>query len=273
MCRLPAGARVVIKLLRRLFFAYLVLLIVLAFFGKHLATQGPTPILGDSSTVLFYHNHSETFRNENGSITVYDGADADPPLATEATTTVLKCNIMQQIPYSFYTVTGYVGMVSWMTPPLSEDYMVDGTVTIYIWLSSNDVNVQGSGYAVAITDMDENENVVGDPFYKYFYNAGKVLSEQPTEYSLSVNINHVFPKNHKLAFEAIVGSTTQGWTANVYFDSPDRNSRAVLPGSIVVVPEFEKGVLTLLLSMTASAAFIVVRCKRRESAQRTLKVV
>jgi len=263
----------VIKLLRRLFFAYLVLLIILPFFGKHLATQGPPPILGDSSTVLFYHNHSEIYRNENGSITVYDGADGDPPLATEATTTVLKCNIMQQIPYSFYTVTGYVGMVSWITPSLSEDYVVDGTVTIYIWLSSSDVNVQGSGYAVAITDLDEKGNVVGDPFYKYFYNAGKVLSEQPTEYSLSVNINHVFAKDHKLAFQAIVGSTTQGWTANVYFDSPDRNSRAVLPGSLVVVPEFEKEALTLLLTITVSAAFIVVRRKRRQSAQRILKIV
>jgi len=192
---------------------------------------------------------------------MYDGADVESPLGTDAARIVLRCAIMRPIQYLFSTYTAYVGVVQWTTPPLSEDYMAGGTVTMFAWLSSEDVAPQVSGYGMAIADLDENGNVVGELFYNYNYASGKVFSANPTEYTISVNINHVFLKNHKLAFEVIVGSTTQGWTASVYFDSLDRNSRAVLPGSPVVVPELENGAFALAITVMVVATFLVFRKK------------
>jgi hypothetical protein len=110
------------------------------------------------------------------------------------------------------------------------------------------VDPQVSGYGIAVVDLDENGKVAGDIFYNYRYVDGKILSTQPTVYSLSLNMNHLFLKGHKLAFQILVGSTIQGWMANVYFDSPDKDSRAVLPGS-AVVPEFEGEALTFALTV------------------------
>jgi hypothetical protein len=171
---------------------------------------------------------------------------------------------MQQVAYSFYTVTAYVGMVSWLTQPLSEDYSLVGTVTVYVWLSGGDVNTQISGYGVAVSDLDENGNFVGDPFYTYRYVDGKILSTEPTECSLSLTINHVFAKDHKLVFQVIVGSTTQGWMVDVYFDSPDRNSRAIIPGSPAIVLELEKETLTLVLVAALGATFFLSRRKKSQ---------
>ena len=259
ICGLVSGACVVTKLLIQVLSACFILVIIFPYVGRGVTFPS---VQGDSSTILYFHNRSEKYRNENMSITVYDGADGEPPLGTEVTA-IVKCQITQHVQYSFFPVTFYLGFVSWITQPLSDDYAIDGTITRYVWMSSGDVNTPASGYALAVADLDENDNVAGGPFYNYYYNAGKVLSAEPTEYSLTISISHVFPKDHKLAFQTVVGTTAQGWTANVHFDSADRNSRVVLPGSPAVIPEFGKEAVTLILVVTAAVGFFVVRCGRR----------
>jgi len=270
MCLLPTEAYTVTKLQRELFMATLILLILLASFGTCFPLQRLPRVSSEPSNVFFYHNRSETYRNENESIFMFDGADIESPLGTDAARVLLRCAIMRQIQYLFSTYTAYVGVVQWTTPPLSEDYIAGGTVTMFAWLSSEDVAPQISGYGMAIADLDENGDVIGDLFYNYNYATGKAISTNPTEYTISVNINHVFLKNHRLAFEVIVGSTTQGWTANVYFDSPDRNSRAVLPGNPVVVPELKHGASVLAMTVMVAATFLICRKKLKHTLKREI---
>jgi len=255
---------------KRLALSSFALLLVVAHFGRGLMPVQVVPVLGDP-TPLFFHDRAQIYRSENGSITVYDGADEEPPLDTEATVTGLRCEIMQQVPYSFFSVTAFVGVVSWVTQPLSQDYIVDGTVTVYIWLSSSDVNVAASGYAFGVTDLDEKNNVVGEPFYNYIYNAGKVISDEPTEYSLSMRINHVFGAGRRLGFQVLIGSTTQGWSAYVHFDSPDRNSRAELSSTVLLVPEFQEDVPALVLAVAIIGTIVSAKCKKGTSASANSK--
>lgn len=180
-------------------------------------------------------------------------------MAGEAFSTVFRCKVVQQLPTAFFSTTVYVSLVSWITPLLAENYVASGVVSVSVWLSSDDENTQASGFMFMLTDQDENDNYVGDPFYNYFYQTGKAISSEPTEYSLNIDVNHVFVKGHKIAFEVILGSTTPGWTGNVYFDSPQRNSRALLPGTPMVVPEFREGLLLLGLTFMVPFAFFFRR--------------
>ena len=225
---------------------------------------GSLPRVFGDSAVFYFHNRSEIYRNENESIYVYDGADRNPPLAGEAFSTIFRCKVVQQLPTAFFGTTVYVSLVSWLTPPLTENYAASGVVSVSVWLSSNDESTQASGFMFMLTDQDENDNYVGDPFYNYFYETGKALSSEPTEYSLKIDVNHVFVKGHKIAFEVILGSTTPGWTGNVYFDSPERDSRALLPGTPMIVPEFQERLLLLGLTFTVPFVFFL----RRKTIQR-----
>ena len=251
------------KFIVRSFAVGLVLLLVLAYSEGFFQIEGSVLAQSESS-IFFYHNRLEIYRNKNESVFIYDNADLELPLAAEATVTVLKCSIMRQIQYMFTTVTAYVGMVQWISPPLSEDYLAAGSTTMHVWLSSSDVNPEISGYGIAVVDLDENGNVVGDIYYNYKYVDGKILSTEPTVYSLSLNMNHLFPKGHELAFQVLVGSTIQGWMANVYFDSPDRDSRAVLPGS-AAVPEFENRALAFTLSILLVVGFLLLKKKDKKT--------
>ena len=230
---------------------------------------GSLPKVFGDSTVFYFHNRSEIYRNENGSIYVYDGADHDPPLAGEAFSTVFRCNVVQQLPIGFFSTTVHASLVSWITPPLTEDYVANGIVSVSVWLSSDDENTQGSGFLFALTDQDENDNI-GDRYYNYFYETGKAISSKPTEYSLDISVNHVFVKGHKIAFGVILGSTTSGWTGNVYFDSEERDSRALLPGTPMIVPEFQERLLLLGLTFTVPFAFFLRRKRSKYSAALTI---
>ena len=121
----------------------------------------------------------------------------------------------------------------------------------------------------ALTDQDENDNI-GDRYYNYFYKTGKAISSEPTEYSLNISVNHVFVKGHKIAFGVILGSTTSGWTGNVYFDSEERDSRALLPGTPMIVPEFQERLLLLGLTFTVPFAFFLRRRRFKDSAALTI---
>lgn len=245
------------------FVAAMILLMVSAGLGEF--NQSLPKAFGDS-VVFYFHNRAEIYHNENGSIYVYDGADHDHPLANEAFSTFLTCNLVQQLPIPFFTTTVYASLVSWITPPLTEDYVADGFVSVYVWLSSDDEDTQASGILFALTDQDENDSV-GDRFYNYFYTTGRAISSEPTEYSLDISVNHLFVKGHKIAFGVILGSTTSGWTGNVYFDSQERDSRMHLPGIPMIVPEFHEGPLLLGLVIIASLV-IVFRGKILERQRR-----
>jgi hypothetical protein len=51
---------------------------------------------------------------------------------------------------------------------------------------------------------------------------------------------------------------------DVYFDSPDRNSRAIIPGSPAIVLELEKETLTLVLVAALGATFFLSRRKKSQ---------
>ncbi len=259
ICAAHWRENVMTRPIRVTFLTYIILLIMFTYFGGHLAS-GPPSVSAESSTTFFYHNRSLVFRNENDSVFIYENADLEPPSSTEPTTTALRCYVMRQIQYISTTIIGYLGLLQWATPPLSQDYAAVGIATMHVWLSSDDANPQISGYGMAIYDQDENGNILSDVFYNYNYVDGKALSAQPTAYSLTVNVNHVFLKNHRVLFQVLVGSTTQGWRANVYFDSSDRDSGAVVPGNAVVVPEFGKR--NLILVATAALTMLLLISKR-----------
>jgi len=197
------------------------------------------PVQGADPSLFFFHSYSKVYQSENGSVFVYDGADAEPPLSTAPTTTVLKCEILQNMQYSFFSFDVHIGVVYWVTQSLLEDYALDGVVTMQVWLSSSDADASGTGYGMGVADLDEKGSVI-KYFYNYRYASGTILSIEPTEYSLQVMVHHVFAKDHKLVFEVAVGSTKQGWMASVHFDSVNRDYKAVLPSGPVVIPESQR---------------------------------
>jgi hypothetical protein len=73
-------------------------------------------------------------------------------------------------------------------------------------------------------------------------------------------------RGQKLVFAVGVGSTSLAWRMKVYFDNQQYASRATLPSSVIVIPEFlETAVLItvvmFLLSLTKEWAGIPARRK------------
>jgi hypothetical protein len=174
---------------------------------------------------LTFHNYSVVLDEPNGSVIGFDGANGAPPAKSTADTANIKANISG----SFYGFSTYTGMALWAVQ-LPCDLHVKGAVAIKAYISSTSNPGFGAGYGMGVVDIDENNKNVNE-----FYTEGpqsmfsSPFTGTPTAFSLSTNVDYTFKKGHAIGFFVGVGSTAQGFTATVYFDSADRPSGATLP--------------------------------------------
>jgi len=181
---------------------------------------------------LTFHYYSVIQKADNGSFTIYDGADTKGPQQTTAFQTNVNSQIQGQTTFLGIQWTYWDGIVGWGYQ-LTDDVHVQGTVQITVYMSSSDTIsglISGAGYAFGLSDVDPNGNEI-----KQFEVDGpqsiesNPLTSSPKAYTLSVQVDYIFPKGDAIVFFAGAGATKQGFKFTVYFDSPDKNSGAALP--------------------------------------------
>lgn len=158
--------------------------------------------------------------------------------------------------------TVWIGSVGWVTQPTA----INGPIDFIVWLSSDDPPPSFSGVGVGVAILDQGDQVVGGYVYSHSYARGKILTATPTAYAFRVNFDRRILRGQKLVFAVGVGSTSLAWRMKVYFDNQQYASRATLPSSVIVIPEFlETAVLItvvmFLLSLTKEWAGIPARRK------------
>jgi hypothetical protein len=134
----------------------------------------------------------------------------------------------------------YVGYVAWFLP-VQHNSIVNGIVTVNVWLSSNANPGMGSGYFFALADI--NPSNLQDNFTPLSSNfqvqPGNVLPSSPTMISTSMFnepfqiSNHQFQTGRELAFFAGAGSGNPSWQFNAYFDGQDTPSYATVPSTLI----------------------------------------
>lgn len=187
----------------------------------------------ETSTIsLTFHNYEETIINS--SIYSYSGVDGCPPQVLNAYSISVEC----LTPGSFSGFSFYMGYVAWtLAEPIQKDLHVVGEIKMTVWMSSTDDLgfLQGSGFGMGLTDIDEDGNMVeifelvDEEGNVGGRGLGNVFSPTPTPYTMILDIeDYVFEKGHTIAFGVGFGSNKQGFSVNVFFDSPDNNSGATL---------------------------------------------
>ncbi len=133
----------------------------------------------------------------------------------------------------------YFGYVAWLLP-IQTLNQISGDVEITAWMSSDDGSGfgGGTGYFFALADLNP-QNPGDATFQNLWYdgtaNSGNVIGSSPRPLSTKdfgrpfKIMNHQFAAGRSLAFFAGAGSNKQGWRFNVYFDSADKASGAVVP--------------------------------------------
>lgn len=176
---------------------------------------------------LYFHCNRLMFASENLSVVVFDRADVDPPMRHDVT--VVEC--VSEIRQVVLFVTVWVGGVSWGSRRLLNDTRMLGSVRFYCWLSSEESLSfwEASGVGVGVAEVNAKGTVVWGPVYRYVYSFWSMLSSVPSEYSLTVDVDHLFRAGNHILFGVVVGSTRQGWRAKVHVDSADYPSRVVVP--------------------------------------------
>ena len=203
-----------------------------------------------------FHMYRPVYTNSNSSIFVYSGADTNPPTYASPPTTVVSCAVRQSAQVWFAQVDAWFGGVSWITQPLAEDMAIQGNVSMAIWMNAVDQDPTASGYAFGLAEVDGMGNPIGDQFYQYYYGFQNVLGRSPAPYRLVFSVNRTFTKGNILGFFVIVGSTTQNWHFQVYYDSANMNSSAELPTVSLPIPEFTQVglVVGMILALVCFAA-------------------
>jgi hypothetical protein len=201
-----------------------------------------------SADTFYFHFQSETYRNGNESVIVVEEANSTPP--ADSTPRVFEVTAsIKNATTIFGTI--WVGSIAWVTRALTQPAMFSGTATFTVWLSSDDVTPSFSGVGAGVAVLDQENQTVGNYHYSFDYAHGKVLTETPTLHSFTVQLDQLVSSGQRLVFAVGVGSTTEGWRMNVFFDNLQYPSRVQLPTNITVVPEFEPPtfLLTALISM------------------------
>ena len=187
-----------------------------------------------------FHMYRSIYKNSNSSVLIYDGANTNPPTYASAPNTLVSCAVHQSAQIWFTGVDAWLGGISWITQPLSEDMTIQGNVSMTVWMNTPDPAPIASGYAFGLTEADNTGNPIGNQFYQYKYGYGSSLDQSPTSFTLVFGVNRTFLKGNILGFFVIVGSATKEWHYQVHFDSPSMNSFAELPAMSVAVPEFSR---------------------------------
>jgi hypothetical protein len=178
---------------------------------------------------MIFHYYSLVSKAENGSLFIYDGADAVGPRLTDA----FKTTVTAQTEGTYSGFAYWSGALLWGIE-LHKDVHVSGTVEIRAYISSTFDNFgffDGAGYGMGLAEIDAE----GETLVQQFVTQGpqywmeNPFTATPAVYTLTVNVDHVFKKGNYLGFFVGAGSTVQGFTFTVYFDSPNCNSGASLP--------------------------------------------
>ena len=209
-----------------------------------------------------FHMYSLVYSNSNSSILIYNGADTNPPTYADPVTGQVSCSVRQSAQIWFAQADVWLGGVSWITQPLAEDVTIQGNVSMTVWMSTPDQETLASGYAFGLSEVDSMANPIGDPSYQYYYSLGSVLTPSRAPFQLAFTVNRTFTKGNILGFFVIVGSATEGWRYQVYFDSPSINSFAELPVLGVAIPEFSQAGLAISMTLAMLCSYAVVRRKK-----------
>jgi hypothetical protein len=248
---------------KRIVLVLLVLIANLALYAQFAPMVAADMQASQSSLVkMSFHMYTPVYSNSNSSILVYNGADTNPPTYSTPPTASVSCAIRQSTQIWFAAVDAWFGGVSWITQPLPEEMTIQGNVSMTVWLSAADSPPTVSGYALGLTEVDSMGNPIGDQSYQYTYGTGSVLTQSAAQYALVFGVNRTFAKGNILGFFVIVGSTTEGWHYQAYFDSPSMDSFVELPTISTAIPEFSQLGTVACMVLTMLCLGIIHRRKR-----------
>jgi hypothetical protein len=218
-----------------------------------LALAQAQPMSGD---VFYFHLGSEIYRSQNESATVIEEANVNAPTSSSGQALQVAAAI-QNATTIFGTI--WVGTVGWITEPLGSPTSIVGTASFTVWLSSDDAPPSFSGIGAGVAVLNQQNQTVGNYEYTFNYAHGKVLTATPTPYTFNLDLDRNVLAGQRLVFAVGVGSTTEGWRMNIFFDGTQYQSRVQLPQSITVVPEFEPGATLLTMLIAVVLSFTVKR--------------
>jgi len=232
----------------------------------HAQDSGSETVLSKMS----FHMYSLVYSSSNSSIFVYNGADTNPPTYSSPPTVAVSCSVRQSAQVWFSEIDAWLGGVSWITQPLAEDMTIRGSVSMTVWMSTPDPAPAASGYVFGISEVDSMGTPVGEPIYQYYYGYGNVFSGSATPFTLVFSADQTYTKGNIIGFFVIVGSTTQGWRYQVYFDSPSANSSAELPVLTVPVPEFSQIGIAIVFTLTVFSSYVMARRRNSRRLRQTI---
>ncbi len=117
--------------------------------------------------IFYFRGFSELYRNENGSILVFDGAYPESPNSTDIRIVEFAGNMRQEAQVLLSKVTVWIGGISWLSQPLALDIQFSGSVAFHVWLESDDPDPSASGIGIGLTVIDDQGATVGEPEYSY----------------------------------------------------------------------------------------------------------
>jgi hypothetical protein len=214
-----------------------------------------------SGTVFYFHYRTQVYRNENGSVAVLE--EANFTLPSTFSPQVVEVDAAIRNATIIFFGTAWIGSVAWITQPIIQPQTISGPISFTVWLSSDDSAPSFSGIGAGVAVLDQQDNVIGSYVYSYSYSRGKILTSTPTPYQFTVNFDRQVGQGQKLLFAVGVGSTSLGWRMKVYFDGQQYPSRAQLPSSVTVVPEFSQPPALLILAAVSLLSLTKVIFARR----------
>jgi len=245
-----------------------------------LVVVSATPVFAQQSTFYFHDNSELTFsyppfqlggfqvsgiqaNPSSPSARVFETSTPNAPTGSGMTVTMSSTISVSGQPQ------GYAAFVAWVTPPFSAAVTLDGSVVIYVWMSSNDVLLpwQGSEFFMGVADYSPSSSTPFQLLDDYVSNASigyNGFTSSPNEYIINtMKINHYeFQAGSMLMFFAGAGSNKQGFSFTIYFDSPTWPSRADIPADpSLTVSEFPN-LLPILLS---TLLLPMIQIKRRRT--------
>ena len=241
----------------------LALMVNLSLYAQFAQAAAADPQASEWSFVkMSFHMYGQVYSNSNSSVLIYNGVDTNAPTYATAPTATVSCAIHQSTQIWFAAVDAWFGGVSWITQPLAEEMTIEGNVSMTVWMSAVDSPPIALGYAFGLTEVDSMGNPIGDQFYQYTYGTGSVLAQSPAQYTLVFGVNRTFAKGNILGFFVIVGSTTEGWHYQAYFDSLSKDSFVELPIITTPIPEFSQLGTVACMMLTVLCFGIIHRRKR-----------
>jgi len=219
----------------------LTVMVILFLGGSTGLASAQSSVSGD---IFYFHLKAVTDRSENASVTAVEVANLTAPSGSTPRVFEVAAAIRNATTI-FGTI--WVGSVAWVTRPLTEPAMLGGTATFTVWLSSDDVTPSFSGVGAGIAVLNQQNQTVGNYRYAFTYARGKALTGTPALYSFNVEFNQNVSAGQRLVFAVGVGSTTEGWRMNVFFDDVQHSSGVHLPTAVTVVPEFDPATFFLAI--------------------------